>query len=492
MIQRLRKLSLRLRWQLTLRYMLVTVTAFVMVMVLAAVGVWYVLANSNLVTIALISITKSFIAPSVVSYLDDTQPNIRGLGEWMQEATTPEGLSFQSPVYTNVRITMGGSGLDMILLVLDSHLEFLAGVPELSEEPFNRLFDESEEVLAAALAGEENPERISYISNDQSLTLAVPAIGEKGDHLGVVVLRMANPSMFFFRQTLSFFGSSIFVFTIAIGIIGAVFGFFTARGLTNRFQHVTQATDHWSQGDFSTFIQDSSEDELGQLAQRLNRMAEQLQNLLHTRQKLAALEERNRLARDLHDGVKQQVFATAMQLGTARALIEQDAKAAEKHLDEAEQLARQAQTELTAIIRELYPATLESKGLAPAIEEQIDDWSRLNKISVKVRISDDCSLAKEVEQTIFRVTQEALSNIAKHSQATHVEVELACDQNEVSITISDNGKGFDVDTVEGKGVGLRSMRERVEALGGDFMVESNPGHGSRLIARCQINKGESS
>jgi len=221
-------------------------------------------------------------------------------------------------------------------------------------------------------------------------------------------------------------------------------------------------------------------------------MAEQLQNLLHTRQELAALEERNRLARDLHDGVKQQVFATAMQLGAARALIEKDAKAALKHLDQAEQLARQAQKELTAIIRELHPATLESQGLATTIKEQIAEWSRHNKISTEVTIPADISLPKEIEQTFFRLTQEALSNIARHSQATHIEVELACDRDDVSITIADNGKGFDVASVEGEGVGLRSMRERIGALGGNFKVESNPGDGTRLIARCQINKGEPS
>ena len=201
------------------------------------------------------------------------------------------------------------------------------------------------------------------------------------------------------------------------------------------------------------------------------------------------MDERNRLARDLHDSVKQQVFATTMKLGAARALIDQDSRAAQVHLDEAEHLARQAQTELTAIIRELGPATLETKGLGPAIKEQVAEWSRLNKISAKVVVLEEDRLPKEIEQALFRVTQEALSNIARHSSATHVDVEMDSNQHDVSITITDNGSGFDPSMVDGKGVGLRSMRERMEALGGDCRVESKPGRGTRLIARCRINMG---
>jgi NarL family two-component system sensor histidine kinase LiaS len=144
-------------------------------------------------------------------------------------------------------------------------------------------------------------------------------------------------------------GISLILFTIAAGLVGTVFGYFTARGLTKRLRTLSRAADSWSKGSFSIIVQDRSEDELGQLAQHLNQMAEHLQNLLQTRQELATLDERNRLARELHDSVKQQVFATSMQVGAARASIDQDPQAAQAHLAEAEQLSRQAQKELTTL-----------------------------------------------------------------------------------------------------------------------------------------------
>ncbi len=108
------------------------------------------------------------------------------------------------------------------------------------------------------------------------------------------------------------------VVTLFAALVGTVFGFFTARGLVRRLQALIAAAEAWSRGDFSVTVHDTSRDEVGHLARRLNRMAEQLQNLLQARQELAALEERHRLARELHDAVKQQVFAAGMQLAVVR------------------------------------------------------------------------------------------------------------------------------------------------------------------------------
>ena len=220
-------------------------------------------------------------------------------------------------------------------------------------------------------------------------------------------------------------------------------------------------------------------------------MAEQLQNLLHTRQELAAIEERNRLARDLHDSVKQQVFATVMQVGAAREMIPEDAETAIQRLDEAERLSRQAQAELTTIIQELRPATLPERNFSSALKEYITDWSQLNKIDSEFRMGDECSLPAEVEQAIFRVTQEALSNVARHSQATRIEVDLVRENDVISISIADNGVGFVLTDRAGKGIGLISMRERVEAIGGEFSVKSTSEQGTQIIARCPIERSVS-
>src|SRR5207245_9302396 len=117
-------------------------------------------------------------------------------------------------------------------------------------------------------------------------------------------------------------------------------------------------------------------------------MAEHLQNLLQARQKLATLEERNRLARDLHDSVKQQVFAVAMQIGATRLLIQRDTAAAEVRLNEAQKLVRQAQQELTSLIRELRPVALEEKGLVIALRELVAQWALQADIAAHVHVEE--------------------------------------------------------------------------------------------------------
>jgi NarL family two-component system sensor histidine kinase LiaS len=213
-------------------------------------------------------------------------------------------------------------------------------------------------------------------------------------------------------------------------------------------------------------------------------MALQLQTMLQTRQELASLDERNRLARDLHDAVKQQVFATAMQVGAALALFEQNPAAAKKNLVETDRLVHQTQQELTRLIQELRPAALEDKGLTAALREYISDWSRQSNIAAEVRVRGEQAMPFLLEQTLFRVTQEALANIARHSRATRVEVCLAWAGEQVTLTLADNGQGFNPATIPGKGLGLRSMRERVEAIGGHLSVASQPEGGTQVMVQC--------
>ncbi len=202
-------------------------------------------------------------------------------------------------------------------------------------------------------------------------------------------------------------------------------------------------------------------------------------------QDLAVAEERNRLARELHDSVKQQVFATIMQLGAARVLLERDPDAARVHLLEAEQLVQQSGAELSLLIHELRPVALGDKGLVAAIQSYAADWSRQSKISADVRARGVGILAPAAEHALVRITQEALANVARHSHANAVTVDLDLAVDAATLTIADNGSGFDASAAL-HGVGLESMRERLEALGGWLRVESNPGSGTTIKARCEV------
>ena len=202
-------------------------------------------------------------------------------------------------------------------------------------------------------------------------------------------------------------------------------------------------------------------------------------------QDLAVAEERNRLARELHDSVKQQVFATIMQLGAARVLLERDPDAARVHLLEAEQLAQQSGAELSLLIHELRPVALGDKGLAAAIQSYAADWSRQSKIEADVRARGTGTLAPAAEHAMVRVTQEALANVARHSHATAVTIDLVLAADAATLTIADNGCGFDASTAS-RGVGLDSMRERLETLGGRLRIETNPGAGTTIEACYEV------
>jgi signal transduction histidine kinase len=217
--------------------------------------------------------------------------------------------------------------------------------------------------------------------------------------------------------------------------------------------------------------------------ERNQQLVDELQATQQRLRELAVVEERNRLARELHDSVKQQVFAVSMQLGAARALLD-EGNQAYGPVTEAERLARQAGAELTTLIRELRPPSLESKSLADALRDYAAEWSRQNGIATDLKADGTSSIARPESETLFRVAQEALANVARHSHAQHVSVELAHQGDEIALLIEDDGAGFDLARVE-RGVGLDSMRERLEPLGGRLEISSQKNQGTRVTARIR-------
>lgn len=280
----------------------------------------------------------------------------------------------------------------------------------------------------------------------------------------------------------SFFGISLIGFIIGAAIVGLTFGIITSRILVGRIQRILISTNRWSQGDFTVSINDPSGDELGQLVHRLNQMAKQLKQLLWSRHDLATMEERNRLARELHDSIKQQMFAVSIWVNTGKSLIGQNEEAARSNLTEAEHLIGQMQRELNALILELRPIALEGKHLSHALEDYVRAWQGQTGIFVNLEASGDQRVSPVIEEAFFRIAQEALSNAARHSRADTVKLRLECG-DPVTLVISDNGCGFDVRDA-GHGVGLSSMRERVLTLGGQLDIWSDKGKGTTITARC--------
>jgi signal transduction histidine kinase len=367
------------------------------------------------------------------------------------------------------------------VLVLDARGQVVAASAA-AEAP---LSDAARELIAAALDGEDHSERLYRRAAGDRLLAAAPVRAEGGAVVGAALLELVLPNQGqLLRIALASTLPSTCIFGVLAGMIGLVVGALTARGLARRVRAMAATTAAWGRGDFSRKLYDRSPDEVGQLAGDLNRMAGEVQTLLHTRQELAALEERNRLARDLHDSVKQQVFAVTMNLGAAKTLWETQPRAAQQQVEAALDVARQAQRDLTDLLNALRPETLTGRGLPDALRDWAGAWEKQTGIAAQCRLADDGPLPETIEQALFPVAREALVNVARHSGATAASLTLAVHQEQVVLQVRDNGHGFDVGR-PGAGLGLRSMLERVQAVGGQLTVESNP-RGTLVTARVPL------
>jgi signal transduction histidine kinase len=198
----------------------------------------------------------------------------------------------------------------------------------------------------------------------------------------------------------------------------------------------------------------------------------------------AALEERQRLARELHDSVSQALFGIALGTNSALTLLEQDRdpRRVQQALEYVLSLAETGMAEMRALIFELRPESLETEGLLAGITKQAASLKSRHRIEVQLNMSEEePDLSLEVKEALYRICQEALHNIIKHAHAKEVKLGLNWHKGEeVQLEIRDNGVGFDTGGSFPGHLGLRSMQERVERLKGRFEMDSFPGSGTHL------------
>jgi NarL family two-component system sensor histidine kinase LiaS len=375
-------------------------------------------------------------------------------------------------------------GADGTLLGKTGHIDspsislgqaFDPGVYQGLEAPFN-----------AAMEGQTDTKQLySIFGDDKRLLLALPIFDETEGNRNlvagviVVILESFPTQEDIPAHILNIAGRSLIIFLLGVGTMGAIFGYIFGNRLDMRFNRISTITDLWSSGDFSKYIEDNSGDEITQFTQHLNNMAKQLQNLLLRRQEMAISEERNRLARDLHDSAKQQALAASFELGTALTLYDRDSEEAKKHLVEADALVDSVRKELTNLVDELRPQSIEGQEFSEVLKEYGAEWSQRSEIELKTNVEEGEELSLETREILFRIAQEALANVARHSSASSTELSLEYGAKTVTLMISDNGRGFDTSLAH-RGIGLRSMQERAEVIGGSIIIESVVNKGTKI------------
>ena len=210
--------------------------------------------------------------------------------------------------------------------------------------------------------------------------------------------------------------------------------------------------------------------------------------LQYQAEQLAVLEERQRLARELHDSVTQALYSVTLYADAARmAFSAEKWEALESNLQEVRNMAREAMYDMRLLVFELRPFMLETEGLASALRARLAAVEGRSGLKTQVLVEEERRLPIRLEEELYQIAQEGLNNVVKHAEATQVQIQLKYDENFVSMEMIDDGKGFEPETVnQSGGFGLQGIKERVHQLGGTMKIESAPHIGTRLSVRIPI------
>jgi signal transduction histidine kinase len=198
---------------------------------------------------------------------------------------------------------------------------------------------------------------------------------------------------------------------------------------------------------------------------------------------LSILEERNRLALELHDAVSQKLFSLVLTAESAETLLDRDSDAARQQIERLKQLSTEALDELRSLILELRPPSLDRDGLCGALRKHVEVLRQLHGVEIELKIDDAVSAGgDERDQEVFRIAQEALHNALRHAGAKHVEIRLGRHNGSLALEVCDDGVGFQPDDPElrSRRLGLTSMEERAGRLGGRLEIHSAPGEGTDI------------
>jgi signal transduction histidine kinase len=201
---------------------------------------------------------------------------------------------------------------------------------------------------------------------------------------------------------------------------------------------------------------------------------------------LAVLEERQRLARDLHDSVTQTLFSASVVAEMLPIMWTRDPDQIKPGLDELHQLTRDALSEMRSLLGDLRPAALTTGDLPQLLKKLGETFAQRTKAEVTLDIQLPVALSADLQMALYRITQEALNNIAKHAAATHISIRLHADETQVNLQIKDNGRGFDMINIPEGHYGVDIMRERAEAVGAIFQISSALSKGTRLNVHTRL------
>ncbi|MCE7793488.1 sensor histidine kinase [Salipaludibacillus sp. CUR1] len=301
--------------------------------------------------------------------------------------------------------------------------------------------------------------------------------------------------------------SYLYFVLITIGAAGVVFGLIYGSFWRKKLKNISEGLEDLIKGQKISLKRDGSLTELTEIQKQVKRIEEKMTRQAEISQKLASeraierekslhevvVQERNRLARELHDSVSQQLFAASMMMSTINETNPPEDQIIKKQLNMVEKMIDQSQLEMRALLLHLRPAALKGKTLTEGIEELLAELKEKVPLSIEAKL-EDLTLDKGVEDHLFRILQESISNTLRHARAGLLQVMLIARDDNVILRITDDGQGFNVQEARNHGsYGIQNMYERAEELGGTMKVVSIENEGTRLEVKVPaLNKrGES-
>lgn len=287
-------------------------------------------------------------------------------------------------------------------------------------------------------------------------------------------------------------------------IIGGGGGFLQSYRAKRKVDLLRTSLVQWEKGNQTGTVPKLGEDEIGRLAEQMERIGKRWEEQVTSLQRLsthnaqlaeqarvsAIVEERQRLARELHDAVSQQLFAISMTATAVGRTMDKDFEKARRQVELIEEMSSVAQSEMRALLLHLRPVYLEGKQLYQGLLDLVQELKTKVPMDIVLEMDDNLVLGKGIENHLFRIVQEAMSNTLRHAKADKMEIKIHRRGEVVKVTLRDNGVGFELDDRKQTSYGLSTMQERINEVGGSIQFITAPGKGTRIEISIPLMKEE--
>ncbi|MCR8643149.1 sensor histidine kinase [Paenibacillus sp. N1-5-1-14] len=284
-------------------------------------------------------------------------------------------------------------------------------------------------------------------------------------------------------------------------LLGQVIGYWEGRSVQRRMDTLYLAMLELSKGNYKNRLKEESDEAFQYIYEAFDNMAASFEERTALLQKIgmqdmvekqqiveeAVLEERRRLARDLHDTVSQELFAIHMSASSLPKMIEMNPQAVSSVMEQLIAMSNHAQKQMRGLITQLRPIELDGTSLEEALEKWFPDYCRANGLQgvMNVELHDEIE-SEAIEHQVFLIIQETMANVVKHAAASHVTLSFHEYEHQYVLQLVDDGVGFDRNSIANTSHGLNTIRERAQKLGGDAQVISKIDAGTRV--KVQIPK----